>query len=194
MAIWAERLGILGEVALFDYDGYGQVAGREFRRTPCTHPSDVAALTRIHLAAIERLVPPDRPYILAGKSMGAHIACHAAAALERRTGRPPVAIVTVAYPLRAALDKSIFRDSVLTSLRATPVFFIVGGDDALTRIDELDPVRAKMEVPTGLFVIPGLSHGMDLPRGQKIEGMSRIDWEKKAAKAAEEFISRLGNG
>jgi predicted alpha/beta-hydrolase family hydrolase len=191
IARWARHLGALGEVRTFDYDGHGQVPGQPFRRTPCTKPEDVAALTRIHIAKAEALAP--RSYLLAGKSMGAHIAAVAALALEK-SERPPRAILALAYPLRAQQDHSIVRDAPLLALEKTPVFFIMGARDGLCRMDELEPVLAKMRVPTGTFVIPEMDHALDAPAHARIEGLERDLWEQKAAAAALDFVSGPSSG
>src|SRR5579863_6416362 len=98
MRAWAARLGELGDVLPFDYPY--QLARK---RRPDPHALLVAA----HREAIARArALGEGPLVLAGKSMGARMGCHAS--LEE----PVDALVCFGYPLKSASSGAL-RDEVL---------------------------------------------------------------------------------
>jgi predicted alpha/beta-hydrolase family hydrolase len=146
MRQWAARLGTLGEVQTFDY-AY-QVARR---RRPDPLPELIAA----HRAAIgSARVGWDGPLVLAGKSMGGRIGCHAS--LEDRVD----ALVCFGYPLRAAGSGKL-RDQVLLDLK-TPVLFLQGTRDELCPLDLLAQVRPRMTALNELYVVETGDHSLQV--------------------------------
>src|SRR5262245_31242260 len=116
MRAWAKRLSTLGRVVPFDYPYQ-----REGRRAPDKLPVLVAA----HLEALKAARGRRRgPVVLAGKSMGGRIGCHASLEEAARVD----ALVCFGYPLRS--PAGTLRDEVLVKLR-TPVLFIQGTKDPL---------------------------------------------------------------
>jgi predicted alpha/beta-hydrolase family hydrolase len=146
MRAWAQRLSEIGEVQTFDYPY--QVARR---RRPDPLPQLIAA----HREAIAKARSGwDGPLILAGKSMGSRIGCHAS--LEERVD----ALVCFGYPLRAAGSGKL-RDQVLLELR-TPILFLQGTRDELCPLDLLAEVRPRMTARNTLHVVEGGDHSLQV--------------------------------
>lgn len=80
---------------------------------------------------------------LGGRSMGAR------AAVMARGNQP---LILVSYPLVA----KTMRDQILLDLDEGDVLFIIGSDDKMCPISELDSVRKKMKADTWLLVVTGM--------------------------------------
>jgi predicted alpha/beta-hydrolase family hydrolase len=159
MTAWAERLGSLDGVVLFDYP-YGKAG----KKRPDPHAKLVEAHREAALALKE-------PRVLAGKSMGSRIGCHVALEVSVK------ALVCFGYPLRGTNGK--VRDSVLLEL-GTPILFIQGTRDLLCPLELLADVRNRMQAPSTLHVIEGADHSLVLPaavRKRDREAQSRSDAE-----------------
>lgn len=143
MQSWARRLGALGDVSTFDYPY--QVAGKK-------RPDPQAKLIAAHREAIQKARQAGRPLVLAGKSMGSRMGCHAS--LEEQVD----ALVCFGYPLKAAASGAM-RDEVLLALK-TPILFLQGTRDPLCPLELLAPVRARMTAKNELFVVEGGDHSL----------------------------------
>ena len=153
MKRWAKHLGALGKVVPFDYP-YMR-AGRKL-------PDKPDVLIAAHLEALARARKGHRgKVVLAGKSMGGRIGCHAAVALARDGGKPPAALVCFGYPLRS--PAGTMRDEVLLQLR-TPVLFVQGTADPLCPLPLLAGVRPRMTAPNELYVVEGGNHSLEVRR------------------------------
>jgi predicted alpha/beta-hydrolase family hydrolase len=98
MRAWAQRLETLGEVFRFDYP-YQQAHQRR--------PDPLPRLIAAHLEVMRRArAAGEGPLVLAGKSMGSRVGCHAS--LEE----PVDALVCFGYPLKSASSGAL-RDQVL---------------------------------------------------------------------------------
>ena len=86
MRAWAERLGTLAIVETLDYPYV-----RAGRKSPDRLPVLIAA-HREALDAARARHGSERPYVLAGKSMGGRVGCHLAAELGGGA-HPPAAVV-----------------------------------------------------------------------------------------------------
>ena len=181
MRAWASRLGALGDVEPFDYPY--MKAGR---KSPDRPPVLLAA----HLDAVGRArvkYGDARPLVLAGKSMGSRVGCHAAVALAA-TGAPVTANVCFGYPLRAA-SSGAMRDEVLRAL-TTPVLFVQGTRDPLCDLAELATVRAQMTAPSQLFVVDGGDHSLRVGVKQlKTQGKRQEDWDAAVLDAVRTFLA-----
>jgi hypothetical protein len=145
MRAWAERLSTLGRVVPFDYPYQ-----REGRRFPDRLPALIAA----HLEALEAARGRRRgPVVLAGKSMGGRVGCHASLEPAARVD----ALVCFGYPLRS--PAGTLRDEVLVKLR-TPALFIQGTMDPLCPLDLLEATRARMSAPNELHRVEGGDHSL----------------------------------
>src|SRR5689334_6749013 len=107
MRAWTQRLTRLGQRVTFDYPY--MKAGRK-------SPDRLPGLLAAHEEALREARArhgPDRPVVLAGKSMGSRIGCHLAVKLTD-AGDPsaPAAVVCFGYPLRAGSSGAL-RDEVL---------------------------------------------------------------------------------
>lgn len=138
MEQWARRLGALGEVTRFDYPY--MAAGK---KRPDRHP--------VLLEAHRQALAPLGSAVLIGKSMGSRIGCHLALEVE------VPAVVCLGYPLVSASGK--LRDEVLVAQRQ-PVLFVQGTRDTLCPLDRLEQVRARMGVPTTLYVVETGDHSL----------------------------------
>jgi predicted alpha/beta-hydrolase family hydrolase len=175
MERWARRLSALGEVVRFDYPYQ-----REGRRSPDRLPVLIAA----HRAALAEARAGHRgPVILVGKSMGGRIGCHVA--LEEAVD----GIVCLGYPIRG--PKGDLRDEVLVKLR-TRILFAQGSRDALCPLDLLERVRSRMPAPSGLHVVEGGNHSLELGvRALKARGETQEDADASVLAAIASFVARL---
>jgi hypothetical protein len=170
MVGWAARLRALGPVTAFDYPY--MAAGR---KRPDRHPTLLAA----HLAALDALGSPD-DVVLIGKSMGGRIGCHAA--LERSVR----AVVCLGYPLVSGSGK--VRDEVLVAQRQ-PVLFVQGTRDRMAPLDQLEAVRAKMDVRTAVHVVETGDHGLLITKTHtKRTGITQDDADADALEAIRTFL------
>ncbi|HVE83548.1 MAG TPA: alpha/beta family hydrolase [Myxococcales bacterium] len=184
MRRWAKRLSGLGRVAPFDYP---YMLARPRRKAPDRPDVLVAA----HLESLERARKGHRgPVVLAGKSMGSRIGCHAAVALEAQAGgRPPDALVCFGYPLRS--PSGALRDQVLVSLERTPILFVQGTQDALCPLELLASTRARMAAPGELHVVEGGDHSLVVgARRLKEAGLTQEGVEQAALEAVAAFLER----
>lgn len=176
MERWAARLGALGPVVRFDYP-YAR-AGRK-------SPDRLPVLVGAHRAALaEARARHPGPAVLAGKSMGGRIGCHAA--LEEEVD----ALVCLGYPLRG--QRGEVRDEVLVGLRA-PVLFVAGTRDPLCPLDLLERVRGRMTAPTALHVVDGGNHSLEVgPRALAARGETQEDVDGRALAAIAAFLAERG--
>lgn len=176
MRRWAKRLGTLGRVVPFDYPY--QRAGR---KAPDRHDVLLAA----HLEALERARKGHRgPVVLAGKSMGSRIGCHAAVALAEQGA--PDALVCFGYPLRS--PAGALRDQVLLQLR-TPILFVQGSEDPLCPVELLQETRARLSAPHQLHLVEGGNHSLEVgARRLKEAGLTAKEVEAGALEAVAVFL------
>jgi predicted alpha/beta-hydrolase family hydrolase len=167
----------LGAVRTFDYPY--MIAGRK-------RPDPLPALIEAHRAALIGLGGANRKrVVLAGKSMGARVACHLA--LEE----PVAALVCFGYPLCGAGDRTKLRDQILIAQR-TPVLFVQGTRDSLCPLDLLESVRKKMIAPSFLHVVPGGDHSLIASKTElRTSGLSQSDVDLRIAEAVRAFLGGL---
>jgi predicted alpha/beta-hydrolase family hydrolase len=110
-------------------------------------------LVAAHRAALRaaQAAHPGAPVLLAGKSMGARVACHVAAE------EPVAAVLCLGYPLRGA--RGDLRDAALLALE-TPVMFVQGTRDPLCPLPALAAVRRRMRAPSALHAVEGGDHSL----------------------------------
>lgn len=178
MKAWQKRLSELGSVVPFDYPYM-----REGRRAPDPLPRLIAA----HRAAAASAVSEHGgDLVLAGKSMGSRVGCHAS--LEEPGVR---ALVCFGYPLQGAGKKRSIRDEVLLRLR-TPILFVQGTRDPLCPLELLESVRAKMQAPTSLHVVTGGDHSLVVSAGaRKAAGETQADSDARVLAAVRSFLETL---
>ncbi|HYV48534.1 MAG TPA: alpha/beta family hydrolase [Myxococcaceae bacterium] len=182
MKRWAKHLGTLGKVVRFDYP---------YMRAGRRAPDKPDVLVAAHLEALEKARRGHRgKVVLAGKSMGSRMGCHAAVSLAASGGRPPDALVCFGYPLRS--PAGTLRDEVLVRLRA-PILFVQGTDDPLCPLPLLEKVRARMTAPNELSVVEGGNHSLEVgARRMKEAGVTAKDVEAKVMAVVAGFLdSRL---
>jgi uncharacterized protein len=176
MERWARRLSAVGDVVRFDYP-YVKAG----RRSPDKLPALVAA----HRAALAeaRAGRPGRPAVLAGKSMGGRVGCHAA--LEEEVA----GVVCLGYPLVG--QRGDVRSEVLLALRV-PALFVQGSRDPLCPLDRLEEVRARMAAPATLHVVEGGNHSLEVgAKALAARGETQEDAERRALEAIAAFVRGL---
>ncbi len=171
---WQRRLGTLGRVIAFDYPYMS--AGR---RTPDRLPALIAAQREAFAAARANHAGP---IILAGKSMGGRVACHAA--LEEDVA----ALVCFGYPLKGAGKSGKIRDQVLLELD-TPILFVQGTRDPLCPLDMLDGVRGKMTARSELYVVNAGNHSLQVTKTELAKtAQTQDDVDLGILRAIEHFV------
>lgn len=150
MMAWRKRLAAIGPVHTFDYDY--QCEGR---RRPDAHR--VLLARHLEQLASAQAQHPNRPVVLAGRSMGGRIGCHASLVASVH------ALVCFGYPLLAAGNPDRRRDAVLRELH-TPILFVQGTRDRLCPLDALEDVRAVMTTRHALHVVPTGDHGLTITK------------------------------
>jgi predicted alpha/beta-hydrolase family hydrolase len=178
MRAWAERLGAIGDVRIFDYDYM-----REGRR----RPDPPALLIAAHCQALRDARKDEtQPVFLIGKSMGGRIGCHVALE-ESVTG-----LVCLGYPLCGSGDPKRLRDKVLRDLR-TPILFVQGTRDPLCPLDLLENVRREMTAPNFLHVVEAGDHSLQVTKTQlKNARETQDEVDARVLTAIAKFAGRLG--
>jgi predicted alpha/beta-hydrolase family hydrolase len=171
---WAEWLGALGHVELFDYP-YMQ-AGRK-------SPDKLPVLVEAHRAALAAARGKSRrPVVLVGKSMGSRVGCHLA--LEESVA----GVICLGYPLRGMGRRAQLRDEVLKQL-GTPILFVQGSRDSLCPLDVLERVRKKMKARSALHVVEGGNHSLEVgKRALQAAGETQEDVDRRALAAIRAFL------
>ena len=182
MRRYAEHLGALGSVRSFDYP-YMRAGARKapdkLEVLVAAHQSELAAL-HAESAAGDKLV-------LAGKSMGSRVGCHATLAPD--SAAKVAGLVCFGYPLRGQNGK--LRDEVLLALR-TPILFVQGTRDTLCSIPELEAVRQRMTAPSELCVIEAGDHSLEVTKTQlKQSGATQASVELGIVERVRAFCAGL---
>lgn len=172
---WAKRLEAFGRVVRFDYP---------YQREGRARPDRREVLIAAHLEALKQARRRHRgPVVLAGKSMGSRIGCHAA--LEAEVD----ALVCFGYPLRS--PAGTMRDEVLRALR-TPVLFAQGTRDPLCPLELLRPVLRRMKAVRRLYEVEGGDHSLVVgARALKAQGRTQADVDAATAATVGEFLERV---
>lgn len=131
---------------------------------------------------------PDTPLAVGGRSMGAR-----AAAMVAQEHDEIKKLVLVSYPLTS--PKGDVRDQILLDLpKEKEVLFVIGSNDAMCNIKELNKVREKMTARNQLVIVEGGDHGMSLSLGLKgHEKEVAIEQQRRnSGKVAAKWVGGLG--
>lgn len=175
MQRWAERLGTIGAVTVFDYPYM-----LEGKKRPDPLPKLIAA----HREALARARREQKgPAVLIGKSLGARVGCHLA--LKEEVS----AVVCLGYPLCGGGDPAKLRADVLREL-STPILFVQGTRDWLCPLDVLERVRREMTAPNELHIVEGGDHSLLVTKGQlKAAGETQDEVEDGILTAIRRFLA-----
>ncbi len=134
---------------------YTERAAREGKRRP---PDRMPLLERVHRAALDALRErvPDRPVILAGKSMGGRVASHLAA-----EGVPCAGLAFFGYPLHPPGKPESLRSEHFPRIEA-PSLFLQGTRDKLCDLALLEREVARYGAPHSVHVVEGGDHSFDV--------------------------------
>ncbi len=177
MAAWARRLAAAGVVWPFDWRYLAQG-----RKRPDRH--DVLLETHREALTAAREAHPERPVVLAGKSMGGRIGCHLA--LEE----PVAGLICFGYPLLSPTGAR--RDEVLRQLR-TPTLFVQGTRDDKAPLDDLTAVLAGSAARTTVHVVPTGDHSLQVTRAHtRATGRTQDDEDAAVSAAIDTFLATLG--
>ncbi|KAL3635678.1 hypothetical protein CASFOL_020225 [Castilleja foliolosa] len=172
----AEALNAV-EVVTFDYP---YITGGKRRAPP-----KAEKLVDFHCDIVKKTMAkyPGHPVVLAGKSMGSRVSCMVAGEKDITAS----AVICLGYPLKGM--KGAMRDETLLKL-TIPVMFVQGSKDGLCPIQQLETVRKKMKVVTGLHVIEGGDHSFKIGKKhlQSI-GSNQEEADDLAVRAITEFVS-----
>lgn len=157
MVAIAEGLGRRGlPVLRFDYP-YASRMAREGRRFPPNRMPELEDTHRRALAELNRRLP-ERPVLLAGKSMGGRVSSLIAAA-----GAEAVGCAFLGYPLHPPKKPQNLRVDHFPDLRL-PCLFLQGTRDALAPLASLRPHLETIPARVELHVVEGADHGYELPK------------------------------
>ena len=150
MQAWIERLAPLGTVLAFDHP-YQQAGRKRPDRMPI-----LVDHARTYLQQA-RNAHPEASITFVGKSMGSRVGCHLSLM------EPIDRIICFGYPLAGGKHRDKLRDQVLMELQ-TPILFIQGTRDKLAPLETLATVRARMEAPSELHVVPTGDHSLQITK------------------------------
>lgn len=125
---------------------------------------------------------PEQEFAAGGRSMGAR-----AAVMLAHSNESIKKLVLCSYPLTS--PKGDKRDEILLELpKDRSVLFIIGSNDNMCDLEELQKVQKKMKAKSLIRIVDGADHGMSLskvPKGQKkaevIELLRQISGQEAAA-------------
>jgi predicted alpha/beta-hydrolase family hydrolase len=147
MTAWAERLSSAGRVVPMDWP-YA-LAGKK-------RPDKLPILVEAMRDVLRRERRPGEPVVLAWKSMGCRVSCRLAASEADIAG-----VVAFGYPLVGSKGRGPDRDGPLLELPC-PILLIQGTRDEMCPLDQLDELRAKMKVPSRVFVVETGDHSLQI--------------------------------
>ncbi|KAJ3261611.1 hypothetical protein HK103_005449 [Boothiomyces macroporosus] len=149
---WIELLGRIGIVHPLEYSYVAK------KKPPSRMPTLVEEQIQEYLKIKE--LYPGKHIVMAGRSMGSRVACHAST--DNRID--PLAIVCLSYPL-IGNNKSV-RDEILKEMTC-PTLFVQGTRDKMCPIDQLESIlndnsRDNCEI----FVFEGGDHSLNVLKRQ----------------------------
>ncbi|XP_043265684.1 KAT8 regulatory NSL complex subunit 3 [Colletes gigas] len=159
---WISQLGALGMVVTV-HTHLGLAANR---MTMMVCIDQLVQATRTKIQDI-RSDCPGRPIILVGFNTGAALACQVAQ-IEHVT-----AVICLGFPFSTVEGKRGTPDDTLMDIRC-PVMFVIGQNATLVRQNDLEDLREKMLVETGLVVVGTADDHLRISTAKKIsEGITQ---------------------
>ncbi|KAJ3324008.1 hypothetical protein HDV06_000984 [Boothiomyces sp. JEL0866] len=149
---WIELLGRIGTVHPLEYSYVAK------KKPPSRMPLLVEEQIAEYVKAKE--LYPGKRIVMAGRSMGSRVACHAST--DDRID--PLAIVCLSYPL-IGNNKSV-RDEILKEMKC-PTLFVQGTRDKMCPIEQLEKLlKAQSKDECEIFVFEGGDHSLNVLKRQ----------------------------
>lgn len=156
---WLPYLSLIGNVIPVNTNSSNKI-------TVLTSLEHMMSATRAKLAEL-RSDYMGRPIILFGLNSGAALACQVAL-LEQVS-----AVICLGFPVNTVEDKRGQPDDNLLNLN-TPVLFVAGQHGATAYIDDLEEIREKLRVETGLVIVSGADDQLRITKAkQRADGITQ---------------------
>jgi len=128
---------------------------------------------------------PGRPVVLVGLNTAAGVACQVAL-LE-----PVAAIICLGFPLNTVEDKRGQPDDSLLNL-TVPLLFIVGQHAATSSIDDLEELRERLRVETGLVVVGSADDQLRICKAKQLsEGITQSMVDRCIVDEISDFVGTV---
>ncbi|XP_069986414.1 KAT8 regulatory NSL complex subunit 3 isoform X12 [Penaeus vannamei] len=128
---------------------------------------------------------PNSPIVLLGWGIGAVIACHVSM-LEMVTAN-----ICLGFPVTGATGKRGEADDPLLDIR-TPTLFIIGEKASNVSVDDMEDIRMRLRVETGLVVVGGADSHLRLScQKRHMEGVTQSMVDRCIVDEIGDFLSHL---
>lgn len=182
MRFWNNQMGSLGKVIVINMP---PPRGEAAQRTPVNfylHQMVSATLSKIREI---KSSSGDRPVVVVGWGPGAAIAAHVAT-IERLAG-----LVCLGFPVSTLGGPRGQTGDTLLDLR-TPGLFVVGERAAQCNTDDIEDIREKMRVETGLVIVGGADDQLRLTnRKKKAELVTQAMVDKSIIEQVRSFLATV---
>lgn len=158
MRLWNNQLGCLGKVIVINMPPPRGEAGR---RTPVNnYLYQMVSATLSKVREIKHTGDSSRPVILLGWGVGAAIAAHVAG-IERLAG-----LVCLGFPVSTLAGWRGQAGDSLIDIK-TPVLFVMGEKSGQAGSDDIEDLRERLSVETGLVIVGGADDNLRLSKRKK---------------------------
>ncbi|XP_042873159.1 KAT8 regulatory NSL complex subunit 3-like isoform X2 [Penaeus japonicus] len=128
---------------------------------------------------------PNSPIVLLGWGIGAVIACHVSM-LEMVTAN-----ICLGFPVTGATGKRGEADDPLLDIR-TPTLFVIGEKASNVTVDDMEDIRMRLRVETGLVVVGGADSHLRLScQKRHMEGVTQSMVDRCIVDEIGDFLSHL---
>jgi len=159
MRLWNNQLGCLGKVIVINVNLGPRGEARE-GRAPANHYLYQMVTATLNKVREIKHSAEARPVVLLGWGVGAAIAAHVAG-VERLAG-----LVCLGFPVSTLAGCRGQAGDPLLELK-TPVLFVVGERCSQAGTDDLEDLRERLGVETGLVIVGGADSKLRLSRRKK---------------------------
>merc|ERR1719187_656878 len=157
MRLWNNQLGCLGKVIVINMPApRGEMAGR----TLVNHYLYQMVSATLGKVREIKHTSGDRPLVLLGWGPGAAIAAHVAG-IERLA-----ALVCLGFPLSTLAGNRGQPGDPILDIRS-PALFVVGEKSSSCQSDDMEDIRERLGVETGLVIVGGADDNLRLSKRKK---------------------------